>query len=92
MLDAFFEDTFYNFQIVYKGEEELKTEFGRLNALKLIPLMPENSVFDGKHALEVWFTADRNKLPLKIAAKMLFGKASAELISYQNIKYDMGSK
>lgn len=92
MLKAFFEDTFYEFQIVYLGIEELKTNFGRLKALKLIPLMPDNSVFDGDQALQVWFSADQNKLPLKITAKMFVGKVSAELISYQNIKYDIGSE
>lgn len=91
-LKAFFEDRFYDFQIVFAGEEELKTKFGRLKALKLIPLMPENGVFDGQHALEAWFSADGNRLPLKISARMFIGKVSAELISYQNIKYSLGSE
>ncbi len=91
-LKAFFEDTFYDFNIVYSGKEELKTRFGRLKALKLIPLMPDNAVFDGKHALEAWFSDDQNKLPLKISAKMFVGKVSAELISYQNIKYGLDSE
>lgn len=91
-LSTFFEDTFYDFKIVYSGKEELRTRFGRLQTLKLIPLMPNNTVFDGKHALEAWFSDDKNKLPLKITAKMSVGKASAELISYQNVKYGLDSE
>lgn len=91
-LKTFFENTFYDFRIIYSGKEELKTKFGRLNALKLIPLMPNNAVFDGKHSLEAWFSDDQNRLPLKISARMFVGKASAELISYQNIKYGLDSE
>lgn len=91
-LKAFFEDTMYDFEVVYAGKENINTKFGPQRTLKLIPLMPENSVFDGKHALEVWFSADQNRLPLKISAEMFIGRASAELIDYQNIKYELGSK
>ncbi len=91
-LKAFFEDTFYDFRIVYVGKEVLKTKLGRMRALKLIPLLPENAVFDGKHAVEAWLSDDRNKLPLRVSAKMFIGKASVELISYQNLKYAMGSE
>lgn len=91
-LKVFYEDTFYDIQVVFAAREELKTNFGRLSALRVIPLMPENAVFDGKQALTAWFSDDRNKLPLKVSAKMFVGKVSAELVSYQNIKYELGSK
>ncbi len=91
-LNAFLEDSFYHFQIIYAGKEQLKTAFGRTPALKLIPLMPKNKVFDGKQSLEAWFSADENKLPLKVSARMFVGKVSAELISYQNIKYSLVSE
>lgn len=86
-LKAFLEDTFYDFKVVYAGKEELKTKLGRLNAHKVVPLMPRNDIFDGERSMVAWLSDDQNKLPLKISARMFIGKASVEIVSYQNIKY-----
>lgn len=91
-LEAFFEDTFYDFKIAYVGKEELKTKVGKLKAHKVIPLMPENSVFNGKQSLVAWFSDDQNQIPLKVSANMFIGKASCEIVSYQNLKYGVDSK
>lgn len=90
-LKAFFEDSFYDFQVIYKGKEQLKTKLGKISAHKIIPLMPQNSVFDGEHSLVAWLSDDQNKVPLKINARMFIGKASVEITSYQNVKYGLVS-
>ncbi len=84
---AFFEDTFYDFKILYTGKEKLKTKVGKLQAHRLVPLMPQNSVFDGKRSLTAWFSDDLNQLPLKVTADMFIGKASCEIVSFKNVKY-----
>ncbi len=86
-LDTFFEDTFYHFKILYQGIEMVKTGVGKLRAHKLIPVMPDNKVFDGENSVTAWFSADRNRLPLKMTADMFIGRASCEITSYKNIKY-----
>ncbi|MBW3546304.1 MAG: DUF3108 domain-containing protein, partial [Bacteroidetes bacterium] len=37
---GFFEDEFYDFKVLYQGKEKIKTAFGRVKALKLVPVMP----------------------------------------------------
>ncbi|MEM9325569.1 MAG: DUF3108 domain-containing protein [Bacteroidota bacterium] len=86
-LDAFFQDTFYHFDVLYEGLDKVKTAVGKLKAYKLVPLMPENSVFNGKQSVKVWLSADSNRLPLKATANMFIGNASCEITSYKNIKY-----
>ncbi len=86
-LDAFFEDTFYDFKVAYMGKERVKTKVGKIVSHKLLPIMPENSVFDGKNSLTFWVSADLNQLPVKVTADMFIGKASCEIVGYRNLKY-----
>lgn len=85
-LKAFFEDTIYDFEIIYAGKEEIKTKAGKFNALKLVPIMPDNKLFAGENPITVWFSDDLNRVPLKVEANMLIGKASCELIKFEGLR------
>ena len=78
-VDAFFEDTFYDFQIMYQGKEVVKTKIGKINCHKLVPVMPDNKLFDGENSIAVWFSDDQNKIPVRIEASMFIGKAGIEI-------------
>ena len=78
-VDAFFEDTFYNFQIMYQGKDIVKTKIGRIKCHKLVPVMPDNKLFDGENSIAVWFSDDQNKIPVRIEASMFVGKAGVEI-------------
>ena len=78
-VDAFFEDTFYDFRIMYQGTEIVKTKIGKINCHKLVPVMPDNKLFDGENSIAVWFSDDQNKIPVRIEASMFVGKAGIEI-------------
>ncbi len=78
-IDAFFEDQFYDFRIMYEGTENVKTKLGRINCHKLVPIMPDNKIFDGENSITVWFSNDENKVPVKIQADMFIGHAGVEI-------------
>lgn len=86
-IPAFFEDTFYNLEIVYLGDETLDLEIGKVRAHKVTPVMPETKIFDGEDSVLGWFSADKNKIPLKINAKLYVGSGGLEITSFRNIKY-----
>jgi len=86
-IDAFYDEIFYDFKVVYKGTELLKTKVGDINSYKLMPIMPENEVFSGQTPVTAWLSADSNQLPLKIEADMWFGSAYCELVSYKNVRF-----
>jgi len=88
-LDAFFEDTIYDFRIMYLGKDRVKTKVGEINALKLMPIMPKNKVFDGENAITLWLSDDANKALLKAEANMFIGKAGIELVNYQGLKEEL---
>jgi hypothetical protein len=85
-IKGFFEDEFYNLKIVYRGKDRIKVKAGRINALKFVPIMPDNKVFDGKNSVTAWFSDDKNRIPVKIDAKMFIGSAGVELTSYKNLR------
>ena len=88
-LFGFFEDDFYNFKILYKGKEKLKTPFGKIVALKLVPVMPDNKVFDGENSISLWLSDDSNRIPLKAEANMFIGRAVIEISKYENLRKDL---
>ena len=90
-LDAFFEDTFYDFKVVFVGKERIRTKAGRFNSIVLDPLMPKNDIFDGKSSVRIWISDDKNHIPLKARAKMFLGNASCELIDFQGLKHDLNT-
>lgn len=87
---GFFEDEFYNFKILYQGKEKIKTEFGKVRAIKLVPVMPKNKVFDGENSISLWLSDDENRIPLKAEANMFIGKAGCDIISFTNLKSSLG--
>jgi len=87
-IPAFFEDTFYNLEIVYLGDETLELPIGKVRAHKIAPVMPETKIFEeGENAVLGWFSADKNKMPLKINADLTVGSGGLEITSFRNIKY-----
>ncbi len=91
-VNAFFQDTFYNFKTVFKGREVIKTRAGQFRALKLVPLMPENSIFEeGESSISFWISDDENKIPLLVRAEMLIGSAGVEITSFRGIRNPISS-
>jgi hypothetical protein len=85
-VDAFFEDTIYDFRIIYKGTDVVKTKVGKVRAVKLVPIMPDNKIFDGDNAITTWFSDDKNKIPLKVKANMFVGSVAVDIVSHKNLK------
>jgi hypothetical protein len=88
-VNAFFEDSFYDFKILFDGRDEVKTSAGIFNAVKLKPVMPENKIFDGENAITLWLSDDQNRIPLKADANMIIGHAGIELINFEGVLNDL---
>ena len=89
VIDAFLEDKLYRFGVRYEAKEKIKTEFGKVNALKLVPIMPDNELFEGENSITMWLSDDENKIPLKVKAKMFVGAVEVELTSYSGLRHKL---
>lgn len=85
-ISGFFEDTSYYLKVVYKGKETINTKVGKIPCNVMIPLMPDNKLFDGENSITVWISDDGNKIPVKIQAKMFIGHTGLELVSFKGLR------
>ncbi len=86
VVSGFFEDEFYRMKVLYKGKETIKVKAGKFQAVVLKPIMPANKIFDGENSVTVWFSDDKNFIPLKVSANMFIGSAGVELISFSGLR------
>ena len=86
---GFHEDTFYDLKIIFLGREYVKTKLGTIHSIILLPVMPENSIFDGENSIRVWISDDKNQIPVKFEAKMFLGDAGIEIVGTKNLMYPL---
>lgn len=91
-IKAFFEDELYTLNVVYKGLVEMKTPFGKINAYKLAPEVPDNDLFNGDDSVLFYLSADKNRIPLKIKANMFVGSVELDLSKYENLRHTITFK
>ncbi len=85
-VSGFFEDKAYSFKILYHGKEVVKMDLGRIVCHKLVPIMPDNTLFRGENSVTTWISADKNQIPIKVEAKMFVGNATTELVGFRGLK------
>lgn len=90
-IQGFYEDTLYDLELIYAGKDQVKTKAGKFNAIKLIPVMPDNKLFDGDNSVTIWLSDDANKMPLKVEAEMFIGHAGVELMGYKGLRNPLNS-
>ena len=83
----FIDDKVYSMYIHYVGKETIKTKFGKLNVIKLKPLLLKGSVFDGGEKMTIWITDDLNHIPVRIEGPIIVGTVKIDLVNYENLKY-----
>ncbi|MGB3618093.1 MAG: DUF3108 domain-containing protein [Catalinimonas sp.] len=82
-----FEDKLYDMSIRYLGRERIKTRFGQVKTVHLQPILPDNSLFDGENAIDIYVTDDDNKVPVKIRANMVVGAVEIDLKDFNGLKH-----
>lgn len=86
VVSGFLEDTAYNLKIIFAGREILKTKIGKVPCIKLVPIMPDNKLFDGENSITCWFSDDQNRIPVKIQAKMFIGSTGIEMVGFRGLR------
>jgi len=85
----FFDEENYPFKLRFLGREEIRTKFGKINALKFRPLVLAGRVFKEQESLTVWVSDDANKIPLRIQASLAVGSIKADLIEHRGLLHEI---
>ncbi|HMN33478.1 MAG: DUF3108 domain-containing protein [Chitinophagaceae bacterium] len=76
----------YNLQIKFKGRELIKTDWGKINCLKFVPVLQKGRIFKNEEDMVVWLSDDKNHIPIRAKASILFGSLKMDLVSYSGLK------
>ncbi len=90
--NMFFDDEIYAMKVKYNGRGVVRTRFGKINVIKLNPILPPNKMFEGEDAIRVWVSDDQNRVPIKIEVDFSVGSATMELREYRNTKFEFNWK
>lgn len=83
--EMFLDDKLYSLYIKYMGKEKVKTKRGTFNAIKIVPLLIEGTMFSGGEGMTVWVSDDKNHLPLRVSSPVVVGSVKADLMSYAGL-------
>lgn len=77
----------------YLGTENVKTRNGKeFRCHKVSVYLLQGDFFPEGEYMKVWFTADKNHLPVQVETKVLVGKVKALLLETEKMKYPLNSE
>lgn len=89
---CFMDDEIYELKIKYKGDEEIKIRKGKFKVHKFVPVVQTGRYFESEEDVQFWVTADKNKIPVLVKAKIPVGVVKMHLIGWSGLKNDLSSK
>ncbi|MCW3161489.1 DUF3108 domain-containing protein [Chryseobacterium oryctis] len=88
-MNVWIDDEMFPFQLKVAGTENLKTKFGLINCLKIIPSVKSGRVFKEKEGVTMWVTNDANHVPMLLKAELAVGSLKASIDDIKNVKYPL---
>lgn len=88
-LNVWIDDEMFPFQLKVVGTENVKTKYGYINCLKIVPQVISGRVFKDKEGVTLWVSNDKNHVPISVKAELAVGSLKADLDSYSNVKYPL---
>ena len=78
-IPAFYDDTIINMKVRYRGKDVVKTKQGKINVLKLNPVLPSNKLFKEEESIRIFVSDDANKVPVKVEVDFFVGSMVVDL-------------
>jgi hypothetical protein len=82
---TWFTDTLYPIRLRYVNTEEIRTKVGKIRCLKFNPVTETGRLFKTEEDMSVWFSADKNFLPVKIRIDIFVGSLTIEITSFEGL-------
>ena len=84
-VNMYFADEIFPFRLRYKGKEIIKTKFGKIECLKICPVVAVGRMFKAQDDLTIWFSDDENHLPVLVKMDIsVVGSVLLKLVKYEN--------
>ena len=84
-VNMYFADEIFPFRLRYNGKEIIKTKFGKIECIKICPVVAVGRMFKAQDDLTIWFSDDQNHLPVLVKMDIsVVGSVLLKLIKYDN--------
>jgi hypothetical protein len=80
---------------VVAKETLAETALGRVETMKVMPILQFKGLYDKNGDTVIWYTNDECRVPVRINSKLMIGSLTLSLVSYENTycpKYSVGIK
>ena len=91
-MNTWFTDELFPVRLKYVKTEEIKTKAGRIQCYKFNPVTEVGRLFKTEEDVSIWFSADKNYLPVKIRFDIFVGAFIVEMISYEGTVFPLEIK
>jgi hypothetical protein len=89
---TWFTDELYPIRLKYIGTDEVRTRAGKLKCLRFNPVSEVGRLFKTEEDVTLWFSADKNYLPVKARFDIFVGAFTVDLIGYEGLKDTLNIK
>ncbi|MCF8370210.1 MAG: DUF3108 domain-containing protein [Bacteroidales bacterium] len=87
-ITSYFGDEVFPLVLRYKGKETISTKLGTVDCIKFMPVTEVGRVFKTEDDMEIWFSDDQNRLPVRVRFNLLVGSLKCDLIEFSGLKHD----
>jgi len=90
LVNMYFADEIFPFRLRYHGQEIVRTKFGKINCIKISPVVETGRMFKTQDDLSIWFSDDENCLPVLVQMDIsVVGAVILKLSKYENIVHPL---
>jgi len=90
-MNVFMDDELFKLKIRYLGDEEITVRKGTFTCHKFGPVMQKGRYFENEEDVNFWITADRNKIPVLVKAKIPVGWVMLQLVEWEGLTHSLAS-
>lgn len=90
--ECFMDDEIFIMKIKYVGDEVVRIRKGKFKCHKFVPVVQTGRYFENEEDVQFWVTADANKIPLLVKAKIPVGTVKMHLVEWSGLKNSLSSK
>jgi hypothetical protein len=89
---TWFTDELYPIKLQFAGMDEVKTRVGKIKCYKFNPATEVGRLFKTQEDVSIWFSADKNCLPVQIRFDIFVGAFTVDLLDYEGLKDELEIK
>jgi hypothetical protein len=90
--NCFMDNEVWPLKVKYVGDEEIRIRKGKFKVHKFVPVVQTGRYFKSEDDVNFWVTADDNKIPILVKAKISVGTVKMHLVEWENLKNPLTSK